>query len=139
MASVFPTVLRDPAEQTNTLMLGSEAPASAERLDAAAKRMGDADLADLARFDAARLAPPLPGGEVYTDDRAPVEWLIDRTILGYAADELNRAEMARVRVMHRFAPPRRSFVRRPAASSAPSATSRRRGRRRTRSRGRPGR
>ena len=34
---------------------------------------------------AARLGPPLEGGEVYTDDRAPVEWLIDRSILGYAA------------------------------------------------------
>ena len=29
----------------------------------------------------------LPGGEVYTDDVAPVEWLIDRSILGYASDE----------------------------------------------------
>jgi hypothetical protein len=27
------------------------------------------------------------GGTVYTDDRAPVEWLIDRSILGYAASE----------------------------------------------------
>ena len=34
----------------------------------------------------ARLEPRLPGGEVYTDDRAPVEWLIDRSILGYAAE-----------------------------------------------------
>ena len=32
-------------------------------------------------------SPALPGGEVYTDDRAPVEWLIDRSILGYAAGE----------------------------------------------------
>ena len=31
--------------------------------------------------------PPLAGGEVYTDDRAPVEWLVDRSILGYAAGE----------------------------------------------------
>ena len=35
---------------------------------------------------AQRLGPPLPGGPVYTDDRAPVEWLIDRSILGYASD-----------------------------------------------------
>jgi hypothetical protein len=34
-----------------------------------------------------RIEPRLPGGEVYTDDRAPVEWLIDRSILGYAAEE----------------------------------------------------
>jgi hypothetical protein len=48
MSEVFPTVLRDPLEPTNTL---------------------------------------LPGGEVYTDDRAPAEWLIDRSILGYASEE----------------------------------------------------
>jgi hypothetical protein len=34
---------------------------------------------------ALRLGPRLPGGTVYTDDRAPVEWLVDRSILGYAA------------------------------------------------------
>ena len=28
----------------------------------------------------------LTGGPVYTDDKAPVEWLIDRSILGYAED-----------------------------------------------------
>jgi hypothetical protein len=33
------------------------------------------------------VGPRLDGGAVYTDDRAPVEWLIDRSILGYAADE----------------------------------------------------
>jgi len=86
MAAVFPTVLRDPAEETNTLLLGSEAPASAERLAAAARARMHGNLRKLALIDAARLAPRLPGGEVYTDDRAPVEWLIDRSILGYASD-----------------------------------------------------
>ncbi len=86
MAEVFPTVLRDPAEQTNTLLLGSEAPASATRLAAAARTRMRGNLRQLALIDAARLAPRLPGGEVYTDDRAPVEWLIDRTIIGYAGD-----------------------------------------------------
>jgi hypothetical protein len=37
--------------------------------------------------EASRLGPALPGGEVYTDDRAPVEWLVDRSILGYAAGD----------------------------------------------------
>ena len=32
----------------------------------------------------ARLRPRIPGGEVYTDDRAPVEWLIDDSLLEYA-------------------------------------------------------
>jgi spermidine synthase len=84
MAAVFPSVLRDPAEQTNTLLLGSEAPASAAALARAARTRMHGNLSDLALIDAARLAPPLPGGHVYTDDRAPVEWLIDRSILGYA-------------------------------------------------------
>ena len=86
MAAVFPTVLRDPAEQTNSLVLGSEAPASAARLEAAARARMDGNLRELALIDAARLEPPLAGGSVYTDDRAPVEWLVDRSILGYASD-----------------------------------------------------
>ena len=34
-----------------------------------------------------RLAPPLRGGAVYTDDKAPVEWLVDRSIVDYASGE----------------------------------------------------
>ena len=37
------------------------------------------------RLRPARLAPALEGGAVYTDDRAPVEWLIDKSIVDYAA------------------------------------------------------
>jgi spermidine synthase len=85
MDDVFATVLRDPAEQTNTLLVGTDAPASAARLLRAAHGLPD-ELAGLARIDAARLGPRLEGGTVYTDDRAPVEWLVDRSILGYAAD-----------------------------------------------------
>jgi hypothetical protein len=33
---------------------------------------------------AARLAPRLRGGRVYTDDLAPVEWLVDTSLLKYA-------------------------------------------------------
>ena len=87
MAEVFPTVLRDPAEQTNTLMLGTEAPASPEKLAAAAEAQMRGNLRKLALIDAARLGPRLAGGEVYTDDRAPVEWLVDRSIIGYAGGE----------------------------------------------------
>ena len=31
--------------------------------------------------------PRLRGGDVYTDDKAPVEWLIDKSIVDYAAEE----------------------------------------------------
>ena len=85
MAEVFPTVLRDPLEPTNTLLLGTAAPAEAANLKRAARTLPP-DLRILAKASAARLAPRLPGGEVYTDDRAPVEWLIDRSILGYAGE-----------------------------------------------------
>ena len=36
---------------------------------------------------AARLAPGLRGGRVYTDDVAPVEWLIDSSIVQFAAGD----------------------------------------------------
>jgi hypothetical protein len=32
----------------------------------------------------ARLGPALRGGPVYTDDRAPVEWLTDLSLFRYA-------------------------------------------------------
>ena len=32
-----------------------------------------------------RVGPTLTGGTVYTDDKAPVEWLTDLSILRYAA------------------------------------------------------
>jgi len=86
MGEVFPNMLRDPIEPTNTLLVGSEAPLSAERL---VQRAGDlpAQLRPVARAAAGRLAPPLGGGPVYTDDRAPVEWLIDKSIVDYAAGD----------------------------------------------------
>jgi spermidine synthase len=86
MAEVFPTVIRDPKEDTNTLLLGTEGAASGERLEAALPDLPP-DLRPIAALEATKIGPRLPGGEVYTDDRAPVEWLIDRSILGYARDE----------------------------------------------------
>lgn len=85
MAEVFPTVIRGPVESTNTLLLGTEAPASARRLREEIRDL-PRELRPLARRSAARIGPRLDGGEIYTDDRAPVEWLIDRSILGYAAE-----------------------------------------------------
>jgi hypothetical protein len=85
MAAAFPRVLRFPIEDTNTLLVGGEGAFSAARLRAAAGSL-DAELRPLAREAAAGLGPRLPGGEVYTDDRAPVEWLIDSSLLEYADD-----------------------------------------------------
>src|SRR4029078_10962701 len=75
MADVFPTVIRDPLEDANSLVLGSEAPASPERLLGAVAILPD-DLKTLAAVESQRLAPALTGGPVYTDDNAPVEWLV---------------------------------------------------------------
>ena len=85
MDDVFGTVLRDPAEAVNTLLIGTDAPASAERLRAAIPSL-PADLRPRARAAAQRTGPRLRGGRVYTDDRAPVEWLIDASIVEFASE-----------------------------------------------------
>jgi spermidine synthase len=83
MAEAFPRVLRYPIEPTNTLLVGGEGDFSAARLRRHAAALPVA-LRPLAGEAAAALAPRLPGGEVYTDDRAPVEWLVDSSLLEYA-------------------------------------------------------
>jgi spermidine synthase len=85
MGRVFRTVLRDPVKPTNTVLMGTDAPASARTMDAATRSMPP-DLAAVSAQAAARLAPALRGGDVYTDDRAPVEWLIDASIVHVAAE-----------------------------------------------------
>jgi spermidine synthase len=60
MRDVFPDVRRDPVKPTNTVLVGG-------------------------RSLSGRLEPPLTGGDVYTDDKAPVEWLIDRSLVEYSA------------------------------------------------------
>ena len=86
LATVFPHVLRDPMRPTNTLLVASERSLSADSMRSAA-RLAPAALRPLLAREAARLGPPLEGGAVYTDDRAPVEWLIDKSIVSYAAGD----------------------------------------------------
>ena len=85
MDDVFATVLRDPVQDTNTMLVGSDAEVSGELL---AERVRDlpAELRPVALATAARLASRLPGGKVYTDDVAPVEWLVDASIVQVASD-----------------------------------------------------
>ena len=85
MEEAFAHVVRDPIEDANTILAASDGPLSASRLRAAIPTR-PAALRSTARAAAARIEPPLPGGTVYTDDRAPVEWLIDESIVDYAAD-----------------------------------------------------
>jgi hypothetical protein len=75
--AVFPAVARDVVSDTNSLVV-----ASARPIGAMAGVPGG--LEPLAGTVAARMAPALRGGAVYTDDKAPVEWLTDLSILSYA-------------------------------------------------------
>jgi spermidine synthase len=86
MATAFPRVLRYPIEPTNTLLVGGGEGLSPRRLGRIAPTLAP-DLRPLARAAAAGLGPRLPGGDVYTDDRAPVEWLVDSSLLEYADGE----------------------------------------------------
>jgi len=84
LGAVFSTVLRDPAKDVNTLLLATTGDASGARLRAMTRTLPGA-LRSLATAAAARVGPRLAGGRVYTDDIAPVEWLIDATIVEVAA------------------------------------------------------
>ena len=84
IGEAFPHVMRDPIEDTNTLLVASRVPLSGDRIDQAAPKL-PVDLRPTAYAAAARLEPPLEGGDVYTDDKAPVEWLIDKSIVDYAS------------------------------------------------------
>ena len=85
MRKVFPHVVRDPIEPTNTLLVASETPLSLPRLRRMSVRGLPRGLEQAGLGAAGRVEAPLGGGEAYTDDRAPVEWLIDKSIVDYAA------------------------------------------------------
>lgn len=78
----FASVLRDPVKDVNTLLVASRTTLDPRRLDTAPE-----PLRAIASGARDRIEEPLPGGDVYTDDRAPVEWLIDKSIVGYAAGD----------------------------------------------------
>ncbi|MET0838087.1 MAG: fused MFS/spermidine synthase [Marmoricola sp.] len=71
-------VWRDAVNDTSTILLATKGDYDP------AQRLREADLPDAVRpvavDAAARLEPGLRGGSVYTDDRAPVEWLIDASL-----------------------------------------------------------
>jgi hypothetical protein len=84
MGAVFKHVARDPIRSQNSLVMASDVPLSARSI---AEAPVSSDLKELATDSAARFGGPLRGGSVFTDDRAPVEWLIDASIVSYAAEE----------------------------------------------------
>jgi spermidine synthase len=88
LRTAFGHVARDAFSRTNTVLIASDTEPSRTVLERAEFELPN-DLRPLAGEAAARLAAPLQGGEVYTDDRAPVEWLVDASIFK-AAEEGER-------------------------------------------------
>jgi spermidine synthase len=85
LGAEFPTVARDRVSDSNTLVLASRESVSGARIPGSRRLELPPGLQTVATTAGARLAPGLSGGAVYTDDRAPVEWLTDLSILRYAA------------------------------------------------------
>jgi hypothetical protein len=86
MRAVFAHVARDPAQDVNTQLIAADVPLTGARLRAGARAHAPAELQPVAAATADRLRPAPAGGTVYTDDVAPVEWLIDASIVQVAAD-----------------------------------------------------
>jgi spermidine synthase len=84
--AALPHVSRYAITRVNTLLVASRTSPSRERLRAATAAM-PAGLRPLLADAAARLHPAPVADRAYTDDRAPVEWLIDRSIIEFAAGE----------------------------------------------------
>lgn len=81
MRTAFATVRRDPVTTSNTMLLGSAGAITSSRLSDPAVPAG---LQAQAATEATSLGVGLRGGQVYTDDKAPIEQLIDRSLFSYA-------------------------------------------------------
>ena len=90
MRDVFPYVMAvDVARYTNTMLIGSETPLSAASLARNLDRLPETSPArEVASWavQSGNIRPIDPGGFVFTDDRAPVELVIDQMILDAARE-----------------------------------------------------
>jgi spermidine synthase len=83
----MPYVLRDPVTETNTMLAASAGPIEGRNILLATQGKDSPvprPLVPLAGATALRTELPLTGGDVWTDDHAPVEWLVDLSLLDYA-------------------------------------------------------
>jgi spermidine synthase len=85
MRESFPSVIRVPSEATNTILVAGDASLTTASLRQAATELPVA-LQPRAIDDAQIAAPGLRGGSVYTDDKAPVEWLVDASLVQVATE-----------------------------------------------------
>jgi spermidine synthase len=86
LRTAFPHVAAFDITDLSTLIVAGDRAPAAARVRAAAAAL-PAELGPLFGATAAGLRPARRAGRAYTDDRAPVEWLIDRSIVSYAAGE----------------------------------------------------
>jgi spermidine synthase len=77
-------VLRDESAPTNTILLGTTGEADPRDSIRTAARTLPPEAGAVLNEAADRLQPALRGGPVYTDDRAPVEWLVDLSLADVA-------------------------------------------------------
>ncbi len=84
LRTVFPQVWRWDALRFNSLVVASDRRLDRGELRRRLRRVAPAagSLATLFARDAREVRT---GGQVLTDDRAPVEWIVDRMVLGFAA------------------------------------------------------
>lgn len=88
MRAVFPTVFEiDVAGYSNTMVIGTTTPASIATFEANASRLDQSTnvytVADWSRTGG-NIRAVEPGGRVFTDDLAPVEWVVDQMIVDAA-------------------------------------------------------
>jgi spermidine synthase len=90
MRDVFPYVTAiDVARYNNTMLIGSNAPLSTDTLTSSVANLpGDSPLREVAAWSIAdgNMRAIEPGGVIFTDDRAPVEQVIDQMILDAARE-----------------------------------------------------
>jgi spermidine synthase len=90
MRDVFPYVVAiDVDRYTNTILIGSHAPLSADALIANVEDLADASpVRQVAEWSltSGNIRAIVPGGMVFTDDRAPIELVIDQMIFDAARE-----------------------------------------------------
>ena len=79
------TSARDPVKATNTILIGSQTRPDARPPAGGGSRACRRRCARSRWRGGAGSRRGLRGGDVYTDDKAPVEWLVDTSIVEYAA------------------------------------------------------
>jgi spermidine synthase len=91
LATVFAHVERWQALRFNALVIGSDRPFTRAAL-ARARRVAPARLRPLVSLLARQAEPAAPAHDPWTDDRAPVEWVVDRMIVNAAREDVSLEE-----------------------------------------------